>query len=130
VGQVTNTQYESSTSVVIHENYINGGNMGMQEKKTQTTIAFQFYDNKFGPDYYMWSTGRNVYPVRINDFVTANTMPNWTTGPVQIGPHPLTGAPPFGTGGSNVWVDPANKWGQNGQPLGLGSSTVAGVRVT
>ncbi|MGB4759388.1 MAG: hypothetical protein WBP26_05030 [Candidatus Saccharimonadales bacterium] len=210
IGHVTNVQFESPTSVVVHDNYINGGNMGMQEqRKSIATITFQFYDNKFGPDYYMWSGDRNIYPVRINDFIKgsnlsasgdtithsgnllsngdrirftttgrnaadqpittintttnyyvvgrtsstfkvsatqnggaitigtatgieysgANIMPNWSSGPVRIPNHPVTGAPPFGSGASNKWADPGNKWGKNGQPLDLGSSTVAGIRV-
>ncbi len=130
IGQVTNVSFEDVTSVVCHDNYLNGGNMGMQEqKKSLATISFNFYDNQFGPDYYLWNTGRDFYPVRINDYATANTMPDWTNGPVKIGSHPVTGAPPFGPGGSNTWLDPGNKWGNNGQPLGLGSSSVAGIRV-
>ncbi|MGB4761933.1 MAG: hypothetical protein WBP12_01085, partial [Candidatus Saccharimonas sp.] len=130
IGHVTNVQFQSTTSVICHDNYINGGNIGMQEQKNSLpNISFYFYDNRFGPDYYMWNTGRDIYPVLINDGVSSKSMPDWTRGPVRIPNHPATGAPPFGSGGSNVWLDPANKWGKNGQPLGLGSSTVAGIRV-
>lgn len=122
IGQIVD-EFEDITSVVIHDNYIEGGNMGMQEqKKSFPSISFNFYDNLFGPNYFMWNTAqqRDVYPVRIND--------GSSPGVVNIAPHPSTGAPAFGPGGTNRWLDPDNRWGQNGQPLITGSSTVAGVR--
>ncbi|MGB4762071.1 MAG: hypothetical protein WBP12_01780 [Candidatus Saccharimonas sp.] len=205
IGQIV-SPFQDITSVVVHDNYLDGGNMSMQEqKKGYTSISFNFYDNIFGPNYFMWNTAqqRDVYPVRINDYVSgsnlsstgdtitqsshlltvgdhirftdvktsvtlntstnyyivattgstfkvsatsggspinvgtvsglvytgSNIMPNWTTGPVRIANHPATGAPPFGAGASNRWLDPGNKWGMNGQPLILGSGSVAGVRV-
>lgn len=77
IGQVTNVQFGSSTSVVCHGNYLQGGNMGMQEqKKSLATISFVFYDHNFGPDYYMWSSDntRDVYPVRVNDYVSGSNL--------------------------------------------------------
>lgn len=128
IGQVTNVEFEDITSVVAHNNYINGGSMGMQEqKKSVPSIAFNFYDNLFGPDYYMWNVNRDIYPVRINDLSSAPV--SWSSGAVIIAPHPETGTPPFGVNGNNVWLDPANKWGQDGGSMNTnGSSTVAGVR--
>lgn len=132
VGQVTNVQFENATSVALQGNFMHGGNMGFQEqKKSLAYIAFQMIDNHFGPDYYMWSADntRDIYVARFNDYDTANAMPNFSSGPVRIANHPATGAPPFGPGGNNVWVN-ASKWGYaDGTPVGLGSSTVAGMRV-
>lgn len=205
IGQIV-AAFTDANSVVAHNNYIDGGAGGMQEqRKSYPSIAFQFYDNLFGPNYFMWNTAaqRDIYPVRINDYVSgsglsssgdtvtqsghllgvgqqikftnaggssaintsntyyvvavtsstfkvsatvngtpitigssttvaysgANLMPNWSTGPTRIGNHPATGAPPFGPGASNKWLDPDNRWGMNGQPLGMGSSSTAGIRV-
>ncbi len=103
----------------------------MQEQMNDgnPSIAFYFDDNKFVPDYYMWrqAVKRDVYPVRIND---AGNPPSEATAAtmVLIQPHPVTGAPAFGPSGCNTWYDPQNRWGQNGQPLVTGSSTLAGVR--
>jgi len=143
IGHVTPSgkRFESNTTVVAHGNYHTYGNMGMQEQKKTSAafIEFTFYDNWFGPDYYHWNSNNrtDMYPVRINDNATsiggngANVMPNWTTGPVRIAPHPVTGAPPFGAGASNKWWDPTNRLqgSFHQQPLLLGSSSTPGIRV-
>lgn len=129
VAQIVN-QFPSPTTCIINNNYFDGGGVGMQEqKKNFPTISFHFYDNKFGPDWYEWRDNRDIYVVRINDKPVTNPDTGVTTTYVTIPNHPVTGAPPFESGGSNKWLDPQNIWGYNGQPLATGSGSVnKGVR--
>lgn len=125
--------FESATTVIAHGNLIDGGGAGFQEqKKSASYIEFGFYGNLFGGRWYRWSSDntRDIYPARINDRVTDNVMPDWTNGPVRIANDPENGLPPFGnSAASNRWVDAA-EWGKTDfAPVGLGSSSTAGIRV-
>lgn len=132
VGQVRNILFPFPTTIVIHDNFLNNGNMAFQEqKKSLASIAFYFYDNLFGPDYFCWNASNNsdLYPVRINDLASGAAMPtDWTSTIVKLQPHPVTGTQPFGAGGNNLWWDPEGRWGRHLQPLLKGSSTVPGAR--
>ena len=129
IGQVTGDFYESIGSMVAHDLVLDSGNMHMQEQdknvKNPSTgevmIWFTAHDLRFTRNIYRWAStnDRDVYHVRINDYITQNAMPNFDKAPVVIARHPVTGRP-----ANESWV-----FDDNNQPLPLGSSTVAGIRV-
>ena len=124
IGQVTGELFSSPTAVATLRNWIDGGNMGMQEQdKGLPKIEFIHQDNIYGPNYYRWSSDntRDVYVVRINDYLVQDAMPDFSKAPVIIPNHPVNGSPPFGPGGNNKFED--------GTPVGLGSSIKPGLRV-
>jgi hypothetical protein len=118
-------QFPDPTTVLFHGNYMDMGGIGMQEqKKTYGSIQFTAYDNYYGPNFYMWrsltqgdTSNRDIYPIRINDGTDATV--------VKISGDPRTGA---SWQSSQIWRDPQNKWGRNGQSMVTGSSSVPGIR--
>lgn len=129
--QYPNTANPNRWSVVIHDNYIDKGNMHWQEQKQAfSSISFALYDNTHGPGVFMWNsnlkTTCNTYPIRINDgTVAGSAIGGANDSIVKIAPHPVTGDHWTLT---ERWDDPANVWLRNGQTLINGNSNRGGIR--
>jgi hypothetical protein len=112
-------QYPSDTSVVLHDNLLDGGALGFQEqRKTYPSIAFTVYDQWYGPGWFTWSGTNyatfNQHVIRINDVGSLAAMP---------GVVDLRGRPAGHPDGPATWYQ-TQKWYDPNDYLGGKDGTV------
>ncbi|TKV61886.1 hypothetical protein FDO65_10200 [Nakamurella flava] len=121
-------QLPDPTTYLMHDIYVRGGNMGLQEqRKAYPSIQFTAYDWEFGPGWFPWGAtdsfaNLNQYPVRINDVTSLAAMPGVVDIYGRPTGHPAGAAPWYQT---FRWDDPADFYnGQDGQLLPFGRNGI------